>query len=150
METALAVMFSSPTLNIVVLTMLFSIFPFHMALLKLGATFVLVLLIVPFISKKDLNRAKQAATAAVEEVCEVSFDTDSWGGAFKSAARDYWKSFSYIFIRTFPLMLLAGFWERWRHTCGVSKNSSDWNPIGKGMRSLLSWELFCRCRSLST
>ena len=31
METALAVMFSSPTLNIVVLTMLFSIFPFYMA-----------------------------------------------------------------------------------------------------------------------
>jgi uncharacterized membrane protein YraQ (UPF0718 family) len=108
METALAVMFSSPTLNIVVLTMLFSIFPLHMALLKLGATFVLVLLIVPFISKKDLNRAKQAATAATQEVCEVVIDTDSWDDAFKSAVRDYWKNFLYIFIRTFPLMLLAG------------------------------------------
>lgn len=107
-ETALAVMFSSPTLNIVVLTMLFSIFPFHMALLKLGATFVLVLLIVPFISKTDLNRAKQSATAAAETVCEVALDSDSWGDAFKNAVRDYWKNFSYIFIRTFPLMLLAG------------------------------------------
>ena len=107
METALAVMFSSPTLNIVVLTMLFSIFPLHMALLKLTATFVLVLLIVPFISRKDLNRAKQAASSA--EVCEVEIDVDSWGDAFKSAVRDYWKNFSYIFIRTFPLMLLAGF-----------------------------------------
>jgi uncharacterized membrane protein YraQ (UPF0718 family) len=109
METALAVMFSSPTLNIVVLTMLFSIFPLHMALLKLGATFVLVLLIVPFISRKDLNRAKQVATAAAGEVCEVVLDAGSWGDAFKQAVRDYWKSFSYIFIRTFPLMLLAGF-----------------------------------------
>ena len=108
METALAVMFSSPTLNIVVLTMLFSIFPFYMAMLKLGATFVLVLLIVPFLSRKDLNRAKQAVAAAAEEICEVKLDTDSWNGAFKSAARDYWKNFSYIFIRTFPLMLLAG------------------------------------------
>jgi uncharacterized membrane protein YraQ (UPF0718 family) len=108
METALAVMFSSPTLNIVVLTMLFSIFPLHMALLKLGATFVLVLLIVPFISREDLNRAKRAATTAAEEVCELKLDVDSWGNAFKSAARDYWKNFSYIFIRTFPLMLLAG------------------------------------------
>ena len=107
METALAVMFSSPTLNIVVLTMLFSIFPFHMAVLKLGATFVLVLLIVPFLSRKDRNRIKQKTTAT-EEVCEVSFDTDSWSNAFKSALRDYWKNFSYIFIRTFPLMLLAG------------------------------------------
>ncbi len=109
METALAVMFSSPTLNIVVLTMLFSIFPFHMAMLKLGATFVLVLLIVPFISKKDLNRAKQAATAGAKAMSEVVLDAGSWGNAFKSAVRDYWKSFSYIFIRTFPLMLLAGF-----------------------------------------
>ena len=109
METALAVMFSSPTLNVVVLTMLFSIFPLHMALLKLGATFVLVLLIVPFISKKDLNRAKQAATATTEEICEVELDADSWGDASKSAVQDYWKNFSYIFIRTFPLMLLAGF-----------------------------------------
>ena len=109
METALAVMFSSPTLNIVVLTMLFSIFPLHMALLKLGATFVLVLLIVPFLSRKDLNRAKQTAPAAAEEVCEVALNAGSWGDALKQAARDYWKNFSYIFIRTFPLMLLAGF-----------------------------------------
>jgi uncharacterized membrane protein YraQ (UPF0718 family) len=108
METALAVMFSSPTLNIVVLTMLFSIFPLHMAVLKLGATFVLVLLIVPLISKKDLNQAQQAVTAAAEEACEVDFIPDSWGDAFKSTVRDYWKNFSYIFIRTFPLMLLAG------------------------------------------
>ena len=108
METALAVMFSSPTLNIVVLTMLFSIFPLHMALLKLGATFVLVLLIVPFLSRKDLNRAKQA-TAAAEEVCEIELDASSWMDAVKSAAKGYWKNFSYIFIRTFPLMLLAGF-----------------------------------------
>lgn len=109
METALAVLFSSPTLNIVVLTMLFSIFPLHMALLKLGATFVLVLLIVPFISKKDLSRAKQTATVAAEDVCEIALDAGSWSDAFKSAVRDYWKNFSYIFIRTFPLMLLAGF-----------------------------------------
>lgn len=108
METALAVMFSSPTLNIVVLTMLFSIFPLHMALLKLGATFILVLLIVPFISRKDLNRAKQAVTAASGEVCEVITNAGSWASAFKDAVRDYWKNFSYIFIRTFPLMLLAG------------------------------------------
>ena len=52
METALAVMFSSPTLNIIVLTMLFSIFPFYMALAKLLTTFVLILIIVPLISKK--------------------------------------------------------------------------------------------------
>ncbi|NIU96890.1 MAG: hypothetical protein GWN57_11580 [Nitrospinaceae bacterium] len=108
METALAVMFSSPTLNIVVLTMLFSIFPFHMALMKLGATFLLVLLIVPWISKKDVKR-KNRETAAGAEVCEVDLTPETWAGALRGAVRDYWKSFSYIFVRTFPLMLLAGF-----------------------------------------
>jgi len=108
MELALAVMFSSPTLNIVVLTMLFSIFPLHLALLKLGGTFVLVLLIVPFISKN------QPATKKIREqpdntVCALENNLESWPTALATASADYWKSFKYILIRTGPLMLLAGF-----------------------------------------
>ncbi len=37
-ETMLAAMISSPTLNIVVLTMLFSLFPIYMAVIKIGMT----------------------------------------------------------------------------------------------------------------
>ena len=106
METALAVMFSSPTLNIVVLTMLFSIFPFYMALLKVGATFLLILLLVPLISKRN-------PTPPANEVCVVeapiSMELESWQDSLRAASRDYWKSFSYIVVRTVPLMLLAGF-----------------------------------------
>jgi uncharacterized membrane protein YraQ (UPF0718 family) len=58
METALAGMFRSPSLNIIVLTMLFSIFPFYMALAKLLAAFVLILLIVPLISEKNDGLSK--------------------------------------------------------------------------------------------
>ena len=107
METALAVMFSSPTLNIVVLTMLFSIFPFYMAVMKLVATFILILIIVPLISEKR-------RTAPENQVCEIDpaatydLNHESWAMAFKSASRDYWKSLCYIFTRTVPLMLLAG------------------------------------------
>ena len=107
METALAVMFSSPTLNIIVLTMLFSIFPFYMAVMKLVATFILILIIVPLISEKT-------RTTPENQVCEIDPSTtgdlnpESWAMAFKSAGRDYWKGFCYIFTRTVPLMLLAG------------------------------------------
>lgn len=105
METALAVMFSSPTLNIIVLTMLFSIFPFYMALAKLLATFLLILLIVPLISDKKRLPPENS-------VCEVepSYDisSESWIEAFKGATADYIKGLQYIFIRTVPLMLLAG------------------------------------------
>jgi uncharacterized membrane protein YraQ (UPF0718 family) len=107
METALAVMFSSPTLNIVVLTMLFSIFPFYMAMMKLLATFILILIIVPLISEK--TRAipeKQSVDPAA--TCDLNTDQESWAMAFQSASLDYWKSFRYIFTRTVPLMLLAG------------------------------------------
>ena len=106
-ETALAVMFSSPTLNIVVLTMLFTIFPLHMALLKLGATFVLILLIVPLISKNQPLHS--ACSVKPAEVCEMEPVESSWRPALFAACRDYWKSLQYIVIRTVPLMLLAGF-----------------------------------------
>ena len=106
METALAVMFSSPTLNIVVLTMLFSIFPFYMALLKLGATFLLILLLVPLISKRNPTPPQNKVGAVEPPVPTVR---ESWQESWRGASRDYWKSFSYIVVRTVPLMLLAGF-----------------------------------------
>ena len=109
METALAVMFSSPTLNIVVLTMLFSIFPFYMAMMKLLATFLLILIIVPLISEK--TRAipeKQSPDIDPVSTCDLNSGQESWAMAFQSASLDYWESFRYIFARTVPLMLLAG------------------------------------------
>ncbi len=109
METALAVMFSSPTLNIVVLTMLFSIFPFYMALMKLLATFILILIIVPLISEKTRTKPeKQVLEVDPAATCNLNSVQEAWTMAFKSAGRDYWKSFGYISIRTVPLMLLAG------------------------------------------
>ena len=106
METALAVMFSSPTLNIVVLTMLFSIFPMHMVALKLIGTFLLVLLIVPLISEKETKGKK---------ICELDptvisqGKVETWFTAINESIRDYARKFWYIVIRTAPLMLLAGF-----------------------------------------
>ena len=109
METALAVMFSSPTLNIVVLTMLFSIFPFYMALMKLLATFILILIIVPLISEKTRTALeKQTPEIDPATACDLKPGQESWPMAFKSASWDYWNSFIYIFTRTVPLMLLAG------------------------------------------
>jgi len=112
METALAVMFSSPTLNIVVLTMLFSIFPFYMAVMKVGATFLMVLVVVPLISKNvPLKKPTGADTPSSNPVfteCEVDFYREPWGEAFAGAMRDLWRCLKYIVIRTFPLMLLAG------------------------------------------
>ena len=110
MEMALAMMFSSPTLNIVVLTMLFTLFPFYMAALKVGATFLLILVIVPFLSKQN----PQFADASVGEVSDVTDSfcelpvKETWATALAGVSRDYWKSLTYVVVRTVPLMILAG------------------------------------------
>ncbi len=132
METALAVMFSSPTLNIIVLTMVFSIFPLYMALLKLGGTLALVLLILPLISDKERKPDREPVPLANELACSWDGGLESWPQAFGETARDYWKSFKYIFVRTFPLMLFAGFlgalashvWN-FDHMIGVEINLSN-------------------------
>ena len=105
METALAGMFSSPTLNIIVLTMLISIFPFYMALAKLLPAFVLIRLIVPLISNKK-RRAVENRACEIDTSCDIT--TEPWVQAAKGAAFEYLKGLHYIFIRTAPLMLLAG------------------------------------------
>jgi uncharacterized membrane protein YraQ (UPF0718 family) len=109
METALAVMFSSPTLNIVVITMLFSIFPFYMAVMKLLATFILILLIVPLISEKTRSTLENPVGDIHPGLaCDLNPKQESWAKACQSASLDYLKSLRYIFTRTVPLMLLAG------------------------------------------
>ena len=104
-QTSLAVMFSSPTLNIIVLTMLFTLFPFYLAMIKLAFTFLLILVIVPFISNKDESQE--------DFVCSIPDPvlsyTESWLAALIGIIKDYWDSFLYIVIRTVPLMFVAGF-----------------------------------------
>ena len=78
-QTSLAVMFSSPTLNIIVLTMLFTLFPFHLALIKLAFTFFLILVIVPFIS--DEKKPEEPIACAIPELSTYSetWLTALWG-----------------------------------------------------------------------
>lgn len=109
MELALAVMFSSPTLNIVVLTMLFAIFPFYMVALKLAATFALLLLIVPFLSKHHVRTTPKIVEPDENAVCSWESNIETWWTCLLGTSTDYWKSFKYIVVRTVPLMLLAGF-----------------------------------------
>ena len=44
LETSLAAMIASPTFNVIVLTMLFSLLPFYMAIIKIGLSLTIILL----------------------------------------------------------------------------------------------------------
>ncbi len=108
--TSLATMFASPSLNIIVLTMTFSLLPLYMAVTKVAATLLFLLILLPVLIRRyashdlpvaespPMDRTSLASTAGAE----------TWAQAVTGLARDFWKNFLFIVVRTVPLMLLAG------------------------------------------
>ncbi len=116
LELAFAMMLSSPTLNIVVLTMVFSLFPLHIALLKLFYTLLIIVVIMPLLSKVLDKRLDVEALQAVEAkfsavnplgVCQLPVQ-ESWFEAIRSGLMAIFLGVKYVAVRTVPLMLVAG------------------------------------------
>ena len=111
LETTLATMFSSPTLNVIVLTMLFAIFPIYMTVIKLSLTLIFVLICVPLLSRY-VFKAERAptyddATCAVPPP-QIDYAGESVLTAAKETALMILRNLLYVVVRTVPLMLLAG------------------------------------------
>lgn len=112
-ETALSAMMAAPTMNIVVLTMLFSVMPFYLAATKILLSVLVVLVAVPVIV--SLLPAEQIVKMTVDEsgqACEIPAIAIPQGESlFQSAAgvaKDFAKDLWFIVSRTVPLMFLAG------------------------------------------
>jgi uncharacterized membrane protein YraQ (UPF0718 family) len=102
-ESVLAAMFSSPTLNVVVLAMVFSLFSPAVVALKLATTLLLIFAFVPVIGARQPRNALAAA-------CPIHFaPSATWGQALVSTLKSFAKSFWYVFRVGAPLMLLAAF-----------------------------------------
>lgn len=112
LESTLATMFSSPTLNIVVISMLFSIFPLYLAVIKLSLTLVFILLLVPLLSRwvfvHERVQTYGGESCAIQPTVAVPSD-EGWLAAVRGASIALGQNLAYIVIRTVPLMLLAGF-----------------------------------------
>ena len=111
LETTLATMFSSPTLNIIVLTMLFSIFPLYLTVIKLVLTLTFILVLVPLLSRWVFR--EERALTYDDTVCAVqpgaaAPEDEGWSEAVRVAALALARNLGYIVVRTVPLMLLAG------------------------------------------
>jgi len=101
-ESVLAAMFSSPTLNVIVLAMAFALFPLPVVGIKLATVALLILVIAP------LAAGLKFETATVS--CPVSIPEDqTWVHALRTTSVAYAKSFWYVFKIGIPLMLLAAF-----------------------------------------
>ncbi len=120
-ETALATLFSSPTLNIYVLTTTFSLLPFHMAMLKVAGVLVVVLIVMPALVQRYVSDALVLPKAlneinAIGKAPELSRSGDdtcdvparNWFEATTRVVKTFLGNLWFIVKTTLPLMLLAG------------------------------------------
>jgi uncharacterized membrane protein YraQ (UPF0718 family) len=119
-ETTLATMLSSPTLNVIVLSMLFTLFPFYIALTKIAFTLLLILIVVPLFVRYVLPNPSATAlsdnntidcpvpTKVNSKITSSPYLNISWFAATTWFVGTYFKKLRFIVIKTVPLMLLAG------------------------------------------
>ena len=111
LETTLATMFSSPTLNVIVLSMLFSIFPLYLVVIKLSQTLLFILVLVPLLSRwafrEERVQTYDDSFCLIEPPSAPQVD-ESWPSVVRNTSILLGRNLSYIVIRTVPLMLLAG------------------------------------------
>ncbi len=114
-EFSFAMMLSSPTMNMVVVTMLFSLFPLYMAVTKIAFTLIVIFGVVPLLSHtlaktvkiqgfEALSRKDQGFTFDVKSNPSGALLGEIWG-----AVVDFFKAFIFLGVRTVPLMFVAGF-----------------------------------------
>lgn len=113
-ETALAAMVASPSLNFVVLTMLFTLVPVYMLLTKIALSLLVILVLVPLICRllPAHQRMAPEITPQPWSAAELAPGNSHTEGPFATVlavARSYLRNLFYIIRLTVPLMLLAGF-----------------------------------------
>jgi uncharacterized membrane protein YraQ (UPF0718 family) len=112
-ETTLSAMIASPTLNVVVLTMVFSIMPFYIAVTKLALSIVVILFVVPLVVRLSPQEKLAADAVANNEVCALDFSQTGMPEPFAQAVIGFCKDFArdlwFILSRTVPMMFAAGF-----------------------------------------
>src|SRR3984893_992621 len=100
-ESTLAAMFSSPTLNVVVMAMAFALFPLPIVGLKLATMLVMILVFAPLVA-----RWKVGPITAGECAVEIPASA-TWAQALAGTAKSYAKSFWHVARVGVPLMVLA-------------------------------------------
>ena len=91
LQTSLATLISSPTFNIVVLTMAFSMFPFYAIMLKIIFTILFILVLIPLGCRYLFTKEVQAQNAVckTEQPDSINLNINGWGSAIFWVIKSY-------------------------------------------------------------
>jgi len=117
LETMLATLTSSPTMNIIVLTMMISLLPFYMVAIKVILTLVFILLAIPLLSRfapaclitPITEDSDHSSTTIFHTSLPQNSVNSNWLEALIWVIRHGMKNLWFIVKTTVPLMFLAGF-----------------------------------------
>jgi uncharacterized membrane protein YraQ (UPF0718 family) len=101
--TAVATMISSPTLNVVVLAMAFTLFPLPIALARLAAPLILLTLVPLIVGKSVIVPGGACAITAQA----------GWLPSTTFTLKNYFKNLGRLALTTIPLMIVAAFLGAW-------------------------------------
>jgi uncharacterized membrane protein YraQ (UPF0718 family) len=107
-ETTLAAMIASPTMNVVVLTMLISLFPTYMVVAKIALSLAVVLLVVPLVCKLLPRSQLEVVPTIAASSWDIEEPSEAWGIALLAVIRQLLSNLWFIIKTTVPLMILAG------------------------------------------
>jgi uncharacterized membrane protein YraQ (UPF0718 family) len=110
-ETALSAMMASPTMNGVALFLLFTLFPLHVALVKIGLTLLLLLAIVPLLARTWLRADRDRTLRGEARVMRTVPEPPSYADGDRAlpwVLRTFGRNAFFVARTTVPLMLVAG------------------------------------------
>ncbi len=117
LETTLTALFSSPTFNVIVLSILFSLYPFYLAILKVGFTCLFIFLLLPiiirwtekFIDDKDVDIDK-VVDPSDELACQLEPKIHyTWLESIQWFCVNYLKNLWFVIKVSVPWMIFSGF-----------------------------------------
>ena len=116
LETTLTALFSSPTFNVIVLSILFSLFPFYLALLKVVFTCLFIFVLLPiiirwsesFIEDKHVDidkmiNSQEDAACLLEDTIQYG-----WLDSLKWFCINYLKNLWFVIKVSVPWMIFSG------------------------------------------
>ncbi len=114
LESMLALLMASPTLNLIVITMMLSLFSGYFVLIKLITTVLFIVVVIPAIvwfwtrfERIDGDEISLTPTGLSLPATDIP-DTPGWRAAFRSSLTDLLRNLVFLLRITLPLMLLAG------------------------------------------